>query len=69
VNLRYGYDYNGDGKSSDRKPGVAKFSETARLHVVQPPADLRPAARPGGARRFIAEFFNLFNRVNYDVNR
>jgi hypothetical protein len=68
-NLRYGYDYNGDGKSSDRKPGVAKFSEDGpnfvsfnlRLTYGLP---LGQAARAD----LIAEFFNLFNRVNYDVN-
>jgi hypothetical protein len=68
-NQRYGYDYNGDGKSSDRKPGVAKFSEEGpdfmtfnlRLTYGLP---LGQTARAD----LIAEFFNLFNRVNYDVN-
>ena len=69
-NRRYGYDYNGDGKSSDRMAGVAKFSEDGpNFSVDQPARDVRPAARR--SRRsadLIAEFFNLFNRVNYDVN-
>jgi hypothetical protein len=68
-NRRYGYDYNGDGKSSDRKPGVAKFSEDGPNFAS---VNLRVSyALPlGGKARanFIAEFFNLLNRVNYDVN-
>ncbi len=68
-NRRYGYDYNGDGKSSDRKPGVAKFSEEGPNFAS---VNLRVSyALPlGGKARadFIAEFFNLLNRVNYDVN-
>jgi len=68
-NLRYGYDYNTDGKSSDRKPGVAKFSEDGPNFMT---FNLRltyglPLGQTARAD-LIAEFFNLFNRVNYDVN-
>jgi hypothetical protein len=68
-NRRYGYDYNGDGKSSDRKPGVAKFSENGPNFAS---INLRATyAIPLGEKAkadLIAEFFNLLNRVNYDVN-
>ena len=68
-NRRYGYDYNGDGKSGDRMPGVAKFSEDGPDFMS---VNLRATYRlPLGARvkaDVIAEFFNLLNRVNYDVN-
>ena len=68
-NRRYGYDYNGDGKSADRMAGVAKFSEDGPNFAS---VNLRATyGLPlGGKRRadLIAEFFNLFNRVNYDVN-
>lgn len=68
-NRRYGYDYNGDGKSSDRKPGVAKFSEDGPNFMS---FNLRltyglPLGKQARAD-LIAEFFNMFNRVNDDVN-
>ena len=68
-NLRYGYDYNGDGKFSDRKPGVAKFSEDGPDFMT---FNLRltyglPLGKQARAD-LIAEFFNMFNRVNNDVN-
>jgi hypothetical protein len=68
-NRRYGYDYNGDGKSSDRQPGVAKFSENGPNFAS---VNVRLTyGLPLGAKAkadLIAEFFNLLNRVNYDVN-
>jgi hypothetical protein len=68
-NHRYGYDYNGDGKSGDRKPGVAKFSEDGPNFAS---INVRVTyGLPLGTRAkadLIAEFFNLTNRVNYDVN-
>jgi len=68
-NRRYGYDYNGDGKSSDRQPGVAKFSEDGPNFMT---FNLRltyglPLGKQARAD-LIAEFFNMFNRVNNDVN-
>ncbi len=66
---RYGYDYNGDGKSADRMAGVAKFSEDGpnfasfNLRVTYG-LPLGQSARAD----LIAEFFNMTNRVNYDVN-
>jgi hypothetical protein len=68
-NRRYGYDYNGDGANSDRQPGVVKFSENGPNYAS---INLRATyALPLGAKAkadLIAEFFNLTNRVNYDVN-
>ncbi len=68
-NRRYGYDYNGDGKSSDRLPGVDKFTEDGPNFMT---FNLRltyglPLGQTVRAD-LIAEFFNMFNRVNYDVN-
>lgn len=68
-NRRYGYDYNGDGKSGDRMPGVAKFSEDGPDFMsVNLRATYRLALGTRVKADLIAEFFNLLNRVNYDVN-
>ncbi len=68
-NRRRGYDWNGDGKNSDRLPGVEKFSEDGP-EISQ--VNLRVTYRiPFGARAgadLILEGFNLFNHLNYDVN-
>jgi hypothetical protein len=67
-NHRIGYDFNGDGKNSDRSPGVPRFSEDGPRFAS---LNLRASHRlPLGERHleFIFEAFNLFNRVNYDVN-
>jgi hypothetical protein len=68
-NRRYGYDYNGDGKSADRQAGIQKFSEEGPTYKS---VNLRGTFRlPLGTRvkaDLIAECFNLFNWVNYDVN-
>ncbi len=68
-NRRRGNDFNGDGKNSDRLPGVSRFSEDGPNFAS---VNLRVAYRlPLGERRgldFIAEAFNLFNRDNEDVN-
>jgi carboxypeptidase family protein len=68
-NHRLGYDFNGDGKLSDRPAGVAKFDEDgpsfASVNVR-----LQYALPLGGRAKadLVAEAFNLFNRTNYDVN-
>jgi hypothetical protein len=68
-NRRYGYDYNGDGKSGDRMPGVAKFSENGpNFMSVNLRATYRLALGSRAKADVIAEFFNLLNRVNNDVN-
>jgi hypothetical protein len=68
-NRRRGYDYNGDGNSSDRLPGVGKFSQDGPDFVS---VNLRVTYRVRlGSRAgldVIGEAFNLFNRVNWDVN-
>lgn len=68
-NRRIGYDYNGDGKNSDR------FSYVKRNNESGPPfrqMNLRvsKAVKLGGAGKLelIAEGFNIFNTTNYDVN-
>jgi hypothetical protein len=67
-NQRLGYDFNGDGKNSDRAAGVPKYSgegpsyATVNLRVTYG-LPLGPRARAD----LIAEAFNLFNRTNYDV--
>jgi Carboxypeptidase regulatory-like domain len=68
-NARLGYDYNGDGRTGDRPAGVPKFSQDGPNFAN---VNLRVTYRvPFGGRRgmdVIAEMFNLFNRVNNDVN-
>jgi Carboxypeptidase regulatory-like domain len=68
-NARLGYDYNGDGKTSDRAAGVPKFSQDGPSFAS---LNLRVAYRlPFGNGRgadLIAEMFNLLNRTNEDVN-
>ncbi|HPC83274.1 MAG TPA: TonB-dependent receptor [Thermoanaerobaculaceae bacterium] len=68
-NRRLGYDYNGDGKNSDRLPWVKRNNESG------PPfrqMNLRVAKgfklAGAGKLELIAEGFNIFNTVNYDVN-
>lgn len=67
-NHRLGYDFNGDGKNSDRPAGVARNDEDG------PPfrqLSLRlTKSVPVGSQRVdvIVEGFNLFNTVNYDVS-
>ena len=68
-NHRRGYDYNGDGKNSDRMPGVGRFSEDGPDFAS---LNLRATYRMPVSGRvgidLIAEVFNLTNRINYDVN-
>jgi carboxypeptidase family protein len=68
-NPRLGYDFNGDGKTSDRAAGVAKFSQNGPAFAS---VNLRISRRfPFGNGRgvdLIGEMFNLLNRTNYDVN-
>ncbi len=66
---RLGYDYNGDGKNSDRAPGVQRNGEQGPPYR-QVSLRITKAFRIPGAGRLeaIAEAFNVFNTVNYDVN-
>jgi hypothetical protein len=64
---RLGYDFNGDGKTGDRLPGVDRFDQDGpafrefnlRLSKVFPVSGINI--------ELIAEGFNLFNTANYDV--
>jgi len=69
-NERLGFDFNGDGKISDRAAGVEKFSQDGPAFAS---VNLRVMHRipfGGGGRGvdIIGEMFNLLNRTNYDVN-
>lgn len=65
---RYGYDFNGDGKTGDRMPGVDRFGMDGPTYRS---FDLRLAKSialgSAGTLEVIAEAFNLFNTTNYDV--
>jgi Carboxypeptidase regulatory-like domain len=68
-NDRLGYDFNGDGKNGDRAAGLAKFTQDGPTFASM---NVRLAYRVPLAGRagidVIGEAFNLFNRINYDVN-
>ena len=68
-NRRLGFDANGDGRNSDRPAGTPRFSEDGPDYAS---FDVRLTYRlPLGGRAnvdLLAEVFNVFNRVNYDVN-
>ncbi len=65
---RLGYDYNGDGKNSDRPAGVDRFGEDGppfrqlSLRIAK-----SVAFGSGPSLELMVEGFNLFNTVNYDV--
>ncbi|NCO69390.1 MAG: hypothetical protein GW878_02565, partial [Acidobacteria bacterium] len=65
---RLGYDFNGDGKNSDRAAGVERFAEDGPV-FRQVSLRLTRGFKVGGATHLdvIAEGFNIFNTVNYDV--
>lgn len=64
----YGYDYNGDGKNSDRMPGVDRNSaDGPRFSQFNLRVSWTLGIKGGSGLEFIAEAFNLFNTVNYDV--
>jgi hypothetical protein len=67
-NRRLGYDFNGDGKNSDRAAGVGRFTEDGPDFLS---LNLRLSHRvPLGRAQLelIGEAFNLTNRENPDVN-
>ena len=67
-NTIYGYDYNGDGKASDRLPGVDRNSvDGPRFSQFNLRVSWTLMLAGGTGLEFIAEAFNLFNTVNYDV--
>jgi hypothetical protein len=64
---RLGYDFNGDGKNSDRPAGVGRNEEDGP-EFKQLSLRLTKAFQFGfGQVEAIAEAFNLTNEVNYDV--
>src|SRR6266508_2678580 len=68
-NARLGYDFNSDGRTGDRAAGMPKFSQDGPSFAN---VNLRITHRIplGGGRGLdlMAEMFNLFDRVNSDVN-
>jgi len=68
-NHRLGYDFNGDGKNSDRPSGVGRNSEDGPA-FRQLSLRLTKGFRLLTDQRLevIAEAFNVFNTTNYDVN-
>jgi hypothetical protein len=68
-NPRLGYDFNGDGKSSDRASGVERFSNDGPSFAQ---VSLRLTKRitfgKSAGVDLIAEAFNLLNKTNYDPN-
>ena len=63
-----GYDANGDGKISDRAPGVERNSEDGpSFNSFSLRVTWSLPLGGAGDLDFIAEAFNLFNTVNYDV--
>ncbi len=65
---RYGYDYNGDGKTGDRMPGVDRFGQDGPVYRSFDLRLTKSFTIPGfGSVDVIAEGFNVFNSVNYDV--
>jgi hypothetical protein len=65
---RIGYDFNGDSFNSDRYPGVDRFAEEGPVYHNFS-LRLSKAFKFGDTAQIelIAEGFNLFNSVNYDV--
>jgi hypothetical protein len=65
---RLGYDYNGDGKNSDRPAGVGRNTmQGPRYRNVSLRLTKDIAAGGFGSVQAIAEAFNVFDFTNYDV--
>jgi hypothetical protein len=68
-NHRLGFDFNGDGKNSDRPEGVERNSMDGPAFRQLSLRVSRPFALPNGFQlEVIAEAFNLFDTSNFDVN-
>jgi hypothetical protein len=63
-----GYDFNGDGKNSDRPEGVARNSMEGPKFSSFSLRWTKTFTMGGGELDLIVEGFNLFNEVNYDVS-
>ncbi|RLE16495.1 MAG: hypothetical protein DRJ14_08410, partial [Acidobacteria bacterium] len=66
-NHRLGYDFNGDGKNSDRPEGVTRNSEHGPLYRNLSLRITKTFVFGAGRLDVIVEGFNVFNTVNYDV--
>ena len=64
---RIGYDYNGDGKTGDRLPGVDRFGQDGPRYSNVNLRVSKAVSLSGFGFEVIAEVFNVFNTVNYDV--
>jgi hypothetical protein len=65
---RYGYDYNGDSWMGDRPDGSARFAEDGdSFNQVSLRLTKAFTLKSAGSFELIAEAFNLFNTVNYNV--
>lgn len=64
---RLGYDFNGDGKNSDRPSGVTRNAEEGPPFRQLSLRVTKAFAFPMGQIEAIAEAFNLTNVTNYDV--
>ena len=64
---RLGYDFNGDGKTGDRLPGVDRFGQDGPRYSSLNLRVAKAVPLSGISVDVIAEVFNLFNTVNYDV--
>ena len=60
---RLGYDYNGDGKTGDRAPGVDRFGMDGPRYSNVNLRITKALAFSGFGAELIVEAFNLFNRV------
>jgi len=67
-NRRLGYDYNGDGRFSDRAPWVKRNAEDGPIYRNFNLRITKSFPLGGVNVDLIAEGFNLFNNVNYNVN-
>ena len=63
-----GYDFNGDGKNSDRPQGVARNNENGPLYRNLSLRITKTFQLGTGRLDIIVEGFNIFNTVNYDVS-
>jgi hypothetical protein len=64
---RLGYDFNGDGKNSDRPAGVGRNTEDGPKFMSLSLRLAKGFAIAGNQLEVIAEAFNLTNHKNYDV--
>ena len=64
---RLGYDFNGDGTTGDRPSGVDRFGQDGPRYSSLNLRVAKAVPLSGISVDVIAEVFNLFNTVNYDV--